>query len=72
MTAHAKVITRPDAAEIERRRAALDQARASCALEGIYITDEQRMDEEQLITGQMTEAEYLAHITKKLGGQAPR
>ncbi len=58
--------------EIERRRARFEEARASCALEGIYTTDEQRADEELLITGQMTEAEYLAHITKKLGGQAPR
>ncbi len=61
-----------DVAEIERRRRTFDQARASCALEGIHTTDEQQADEELLITGQMTEAEYLAHITKKLGGQAPR
>ncbi len=58
-----------DAAEVERRRQAFAQARASCALEGIYFDDEMLADVKLLINGEMTTEEFGKFIARKYANQ---
>lgn len=58
-----------DVAEIERRRRVFEQARASCALEGIAFDDDMLADVERLISGEMTNEEFGRYIAEKYAGR---
>lgn len=69
MTAHTKAIVPLNSAEIEYRRARFEEARASCALEGIHFDDEMLADVELLINGEMTTEEFGKYIARKYANQ---
>lgn len=69
MPTHAKVHVQLNSAEIEYRRGRLEEARASCALEGIHFDDEMLADVELLINGEMTTEEFGKYIARKYANQ---
>lgn len=54
-----------DAAEIERRQEAVEQARANLALEGIELTPEMLADVELYINGQADIEGLIARVIKR-------
>lgn len=69
MTAHTKAIVSLDGAEIEYRRARFEEARASCALEGIAFDEDMLADVDRLISGEMTNEEFGRYIAEKYAGR---
>ncbi len=69
MPTHAKAHAQLGSAEIEYRRGRFEEARASCALEGIHFDNEMLTDVELLINGEMTTEEFGKYIARKYANQ---
>lgn len=62
-----RLLTKPDTADVERRRKAHVEARVLCAFESIAFTPEMEADVERNITGEISDKDFPAYVVRKYG-----